>query len=126
MLEEEFIPKQGDDNNYSQNIMIISILQKCGKYLNDYYHHPVLEEITTDIIPLQLEKLKALTHHSNGRLILMTHDNSDVNRVNNYIKHNLVIVDDNSSPWHDSGYPFVFVVAAIFLFWFRKGWTLQW
>ena len=84
------------------------------------------EEITTDIIPLQLEQLKALTHHSNGRLILMTHDNSDVNRVNNYIKHNLVIVDDNSRPWHDSGYPFVFVVAAIFLFWFRKGWTLQW
>ncbi|NQZ25282.1 MAG: VWA domain-containing protein [Colwellia sp.] len=84
------------------------------------------EEITTDIIPLQLEQLKALTHHSNARLILMTHDNSDVNRVNNYIKHNLVIVDDNSRPWHDSGYPFVFVVAAIFLFWFRKGWTLQW
>ncbi|MCJ8294554.1 MAG: VWA domain-containing protein [Colwellia sp.] len=84
------------------------------------------EQITTDIIPLQLEQLKALTHHSNGRLILMSNDNSDVNRVNNYIKHNLVIVDDNSRPWHDSGYPFVFVVASIFLFWFRKGWTLQW
>ena len=84
------------------------------------------EALTADVIPLQLEQLKALTHHSNGRLILMSHDNSDVNRVNNYIKHNLVIVDDNSRPWHDSGYPLVFVVAAIFLFWFRKGWTLQW
>ena len=82
--------------------------------------------LTTDIIPLQLEQLKALTSESNGRLILMSDDNSDVNRVNNYIKHNLVIVDDNSRPWHDSGYPMVFVVAGIFLFWFRKGWTLQW
>ncbi|TWX65918.1 VWA domain-containing protein [Colwellia demingiae] len=82
--------------------------------------------LTTDIIPLQLEQLKALTNESNGRLILMSNDNSDVNRVNNYIKHNLVIVDDNSRPWHDSGYPMVFVVAGIFLFWFRKGWTLQW
>ncbi|PKG81674.1 hypothetical protein CXF85_17015 [Colwellia sp. 75C3] len=84
------------------------------------------DTISTDIIPLQLEQLKALTNESNGRLILMSNDDSDVKRVNNYIKHNLVIVDDNSRPWHDSGYPMVFVVAGIFLFWFRKGWTLQW
>ena len=82
--------------------------------------------LTTDIIPLQLEQLKALTSESNGRLILMSNDNSDVKKINNYIKHNLVIVDDNSRPWHDSGYPMLFVVAVIFLFWFRKGWTLQW
>lgn len=82
--------------------------------------------ISADIIPLQLEQLKALSKQSNGRLILMSNDNSDVKRVNNYIVHNLVIVDDNSRPWHDSGYPMVFIVAGIFLFWFRKGWTLQW
>ena len=84
------------------------------------------EALMADVIPLQLEQLKALSEYSNGRLILMSYDNSDVNRVNNYIKHNLVIVDDNSRPWHDSGYPMLFLVAAIFLFWFRKGWTLQW
>jgi Ca-activated chloride channel family protein len=83
-------------------------------------------ESAVDIIPLQLEQLKALTKNTNGRLITMTNDNSDVSRVNNYIKHNIVIVDDNSRPWQDSGYPFVFIVAGIFLFWFRKGWTLQW
>jgi Ca-activated chloride channel family protein len=82
--------------------------------------------LTSDIIPLQLEQLKALTSESHGRLILMSNDNSDVKKINNYIKHNLVIVDDNSRPWHDSGYPILFVVAVIFLFWFRKGWTLQW
>jgi len=84
------------------------------------------DELITDIIPMQLEQLKALSSKSDGRLILMSNDNSDVKRINNYIKHNLVIVDDNSRPWHDSGYPLVFVVAFIFLFWFRKGWTLQW
>ncbi len=82
--------------------------------------------LSTDVIPMQLEQLKALSSESDGRLILMTNDDSDVKRVDNYIKHNLVIVDDNSRPWHDSGYPLVFVVAFIFLFWFRKGWTLQW
>ena len=84
------------------------------------------DELVTNVIPMQLEQLKALSSESDGRLVLMSNDNSDVKRVNNYIKHNLVIVDDNSRPWHDSGYPLVFVVALIFLFWFRKGWTLQW
>lgn len=84
------------------------------------------ETLSTNVIPLQLEQLKALSNESNGRLILMSNDDSDVNRVNNYIKHNLVIVDDNSRPWNDTGYPMVFVVAGIALFWFRKGWTLQW
>ncbi len=84
------------------------------------------QTLTADIIPLQLEQLTALSNDSNGRLILMSNDNNDVKRVNNYIKHNLVIVDDNSRPWHDSGYPLIFIVAGIFLFWFRKGWTLQW
>jgi len=83
-------------------------------------------ESTSTVIPMQLEQLKALSDESNGRLVLMSNDNTDVKRLDNYIKHNLVIVDDNSRPWHDSGYPFVFVVAFIFLFWFRKGWTLQW
>ncbi len=78
------------------------------------------------VIPMQLEQLKALSNETNGRLVLMSNDNSDVKRVNTYIKHNMVILDDNATPWHDSGYPFVFIVAFIFLFWFRKGWTLQW
>lgn len=79
-----------------------------------------------NIIPIQLEQLKALSSESNGRLVLMSNDDNDIKHVDNYIKHNLVIVDDNSRPWHDSGYPMVFIVAFIFLFWFRKGWTLQW
>ncbi|TYK64851.1 VWA domain-containing protein [Colwellia echini] len=88
--------------------------------------HTLADEPSSNIIPLQLEQLKSLSNESNGRLQMMTNDDSDVKRVNNYIKNNIVIVDDNSRPWHDSGYPMVFVVAAIFLFWFRKGWTLQW
>jgi Ca-activated chloride channel family protein len=83
-------------------------------------------KLASEVIPVQLEQLKALSDESDGRLVLMSNDNTDVKRVDNYIKHNLVVVDDNSRPWHDSGYPFVFVVALIFLFWFRKGWTLQW
>jgi Ca-activated chloride channel family protein len=78
------------------------------------------------IIPLQIRELKTLNSKSNGRFVVMTHDKQDIDTVNNYIEHNLVIVEDESRPWHDAGYPFIFIIAALFLFWFRKGWTLQW
>lgn len=78
------------------------------------------------IIPMQLSQLKKLSDNSNGRLVTMTHDKQDINQVNRYIKYNLAIIEDKSRPWHDAGYLLLFVVAVIFLFWFRKGWTLQW
>lgn len=78
------------------------------------------------VIPMQLSQLESLVDESNGRLVLMTHDKQDINRVSRAIENNLVIVEDSSRPWLDSGYPLVFVVALLFLFWFRRGWTLQW
>jgi Ca-activated chloride channel family protein len=77
-------------------------------------------------IALQLNQLENLSTESHGRLVIMSHDKQDVEQVNRYIEHNLVIVDDDSHPWHDASYPLVFIIALLFLFWFRKGWTLQW
>ncbi|WP_170309595.1 vWA domain-containing protein [Litorilituus lipolyticus] len=87
------------------------------------------EELNNDsdnVIAMQLPQLQALADSGGGRLVTMSHDQQDIDQVNRYIEHNLVIVEDESRPWHDSGYPLVFVMAFIFLFWFRKGWTLQW
>ena len=78
------------------------------------------------IIPLQLKQLEDLVSQSHGRLILMTHDKQDIEKINRYIENNLVVVEDASRPWFDSGYPLVFVIAALLLLWFRRGWTLQW
>lgn len=80
----------------------------------------------SNIIPTQLAQLQNLAKHSHGKLITMSVDKSDINDVNRYIEHNLVVVDDKSRPWLDAGYGFVFLASLIFLFWFRKGWTLQW
>ena len=87
---------------------------------------PELIEQNSEVIPLQLAQLQNLSKASQGRLVLMSHDKTDINRVNQYIKHNLVVVDDNSRPWFDAGYYLIFIIAIIFLSWFRKGWTLQW
>lgn len=83
-------------------------------------------ETDSNIIPLQIAQLKNLASKSHGRFIMMSADDSDVKQVNNYIKHNLITIDDASRPWLDAGYPLTFIIAGIFLFWFRKGWTLQW
>ncbi|WP_114327350.1 VWA domain-containing protein [Candidatus Colwellia aromaticivorans] len=80
----------------------------------------------SNIIPMQVEQLQTLTNDSNGRLVFMSIDTQDIQQVHRYIENNLVIVDDKNRPWLDSGYPFTFVVAFMFLFWFRKGWALQW
>lgn len=84
------------------------------------------QDADSTIIPLQLSQLKLMASESNGRLVTASHDKDDVYLVNQFINNNLVIVEDESRPWHDSGYPVVFLVAALFLLWFRKGWTLQW
>jgi len=83
-------------------------------------------EANNTIIPMQYEQLSDLASMSNGRLVSMTVDEQDIALVNRYIQHNLVIVEDKSRPWLDSGYPLTFVIALLFLFWFRKGWALQW
>lgn len=83
-------------------------------------------ETDNNIIAMQLPQLQSLANAGNGRLVLMSHDQQDVTQVNRYIEHNLVIVEDKSRPWHDAGYPLVFIIGLLFLFWFRKGWTLQW
>jgi len=84
------------------------------------------QDADSTIILLQLSQLELMVSESNGRLVTISHDKDDVYLVNQFINNNLVIVEDESRPWHDSGYPVVFLVAALFLLWFRKGWTLQW
>lgn len=85
-----------------------------------------INEQSSSIIPLQLKQLEDLTDASHGRLVRMTNDKEDLVHVNRYIEHNLIVVDDKSRPWYDSGYPMIFIIALLYLFWFRKGWTLQW
>lgn len=78
------------------------------------------------IIPIQTEQLATIASASNGRFLTLTHDKQDVIDVERYIQNNLTIVDDGSRPWYDAGYPLVFIIALVFLLWFRQGWTLQW
>ncbi len=58
----------------------------------------------------------------------VTVNDSDVRRINARIKTHMKLMqdEDNTRRWRDFGYWFVFPVMFVALFWFRKGWTIQW
>ncbi len=80
----------------------------------------------SNIIAMQEDNIDNLVDESNGRFIRMSDTAEDVDRVNQYIENNLVIVDDAARPWFESSYPLIVLLAVIYLFWFRKGWTISW
>ncbi len=79
-----------------------------------------------EIVPLQKALLTSVADQAGGAYVQVTPDNNDVQKVNRRIEHNFTIVDDGSRPWLDSGYGLTFFIAALYLLWFRRGWTLQW
>ncbi len=79
-----------------------------------------------DVIPLERQALEDLASNSGGSYIDMTVNDADVNRINRRVNSHFVVNEDSALPWLDSGYPLVFPAMAVFLMWFRKGWTLTW
>ena len=78
------------------------------------------------LIPLERSALEKLANDNNGYYQSLTLDTTDVSRIDRRIDSHLVIVEDGSRPWVDSGYYLVYLIALIMLLWFRKGWTLHW
>ena len=78
------------------------------------------------LIPLEHSALKKLAHDNKGYYQSMTLDTTDVSRLNRRIDSRMVIDEDGSRPWVDSGYYLVYLIALSMLLWFRKGWTLHW
>jgi Ca-activated chloride channel family protein len=70
--------------------------------------------------------LETLAEASGGSYQGLTFDSSDVEALNRRVDQHLQTVEDDNRPWVDAGYFLVFPLAVCFLFWFRKGWTLQW
>ncbi len=78
------------------------------------------------LVPLDRRALEGLASAAGGRFQALTVDDSDMRRLNRLIDNHYVIIEDSALPWLDSGYVLVFPAMALFLFWFRRGWTLVW
>lgn len=76
--------------------------------------------------PLETRSLKALADDAGGRYLELTVDDRDMRSVARLVDAHYVITEDSAVPWLDAGYWLVFPCLALFILWFRRGWTLQW
>ncbi len=76
--------------------------------------------------PVDLDSLQTLASNTNGRLVEVSIDSSDIEQLNRYVERNMQLNGESSMPWKDMGYAFLFPIALIILLWFRKGWLVQW
>jgi len=79
-----------------------------------------------NLVPLERKSLQQLATDAGGSYLDLTVDDRDMRRIDRRIDSYYVVVEDSALPWLDSGYPLVYVCLALFLMWFRKGWTLTW
>ena len=47
-------------------------------------------------------------------------------KINRKINSHYIVIEDSALPWLDSGYALLFPAMALWLMWFRRGWTLTW
>lgn len=85
------------------------------------------ERAAESYLPLQEELLRDLTGETGGRYVELSLDQTDVRRLQRRINYHLQLMqgEEGAVPWEDAGYYLVFLIAALVLTWFRRGWTLQ-
>ncbi|MEZ5504129.1 MAG: VWA domain-containing protein [Halioglobus sp.] len=102
-----------------------------ASYFSSRPHQLLVEGVGTEteapgVAALERKSLEDLASDNRGEYVAMTVDDQDVRQLNRRIDSHYVIASDSALPWLDSGYPLVFPAMALFLMWFRKGWTLTW
>ena len=93
------------------------------------YQLLILAAGNSDIVsnnPVDLDSLNNLAGATGGRLVEVTVDNSDVDKLNRFVERNMQLNGESSMPWKDMGYQLLFPIALIMMLWFRKGWLVQW
>ncbi|MBE9539970.1 MAG: VWA domain-containing protein [Proteobacteria bacterium] len=84
------------------------------------------DEKEDELIPLERDALKTLASNTGGRYLDLSINDSDVKRIDKLVDSHYLVVEDSALPWLDSGYMLIFPAMALFLMWFRRGWTLSW
>ena len=72
--------------------------------------------------------LQTLSQETGIYITSITVDDSDVRRLNGRVNRHLteVLSEEEDTRWKDFGYFLIFPAALLALFWFRRGWTIQW
>ena len=81
------------------------------------------------ISKLDQTQLFQLQQHPRINVNTLTLDKEDVQKIAVKVRDNLVFQkmdDESEEDWVEMGFPLLWIVAVIFVFWFRKGWMIQW
>lgn len=84
------------------------------------------DKVNEGQIPLERRALENLASAAGGDYIAITIDDSDMRKINRKINSHYIVIEDSALPWLDSGYALLFPAMALWLMWFRRGWTLSW
>ena len=84
------------------------------------------EKIDEGQIPLERRTLENLASAAGGDYLALTIDDGDMRKINRKINSHYIVIEDSALPWLDSGYVLLFPAMALWLMWFRRGWTLTW
>lgn len=78
--------------------------------------------------PVDRGGLDAVASAADGFVLAATLEDGDVASLTRRVHRHLVDAtqSDDALSWKDRGYPLVWAVAFCMLFWFRRGWTVQW
>jgi Ca-activated chloride channel homolog len=76
---------------------------------------------------LDINALRSLSRIDIAATTLTLNDD-DIQWIQRHVQHHLEAVQQKNSKtrWIDEGYWLTFPIAAIAVFWFRKGWTVRW
>lgn len=73
--------------------------------------------------------LFGLQKHDKINVNSLTLDKEDVENIAAQVKKNLIFQSEDETSeedWKEMGYSLVWIIALLFVFWFRKGWMIQW
>lgn len=83
--------------------------------------------ITTAFSRLDRVGLAAAARQASVHVVEVTADGTDIKRLNQHIQNHLAQVQATEGDrWRNQGYWLLYPIAALTLFWFRRGWSVQW
>lgn len=129
-IDSEHIPAFVDHNEESQNaVMVLGIGTTQGGPIPIGGNRVLTDAEGNRVIStMDREGFENLSQEADIYVTSITVDDSDVRRLNGRIKRHLteVLSEDENVQWSDFGYFLLFPIAFLSLFWFRRGWTVQW
>jgi Ca-activated chloride channel family protein len=129
-IDEEQMPAFVDHSQESRNaVMVLATGTTQGGPIPTGRNMVLTDPEGNRVISkLDREGFEALSRETGAYVTSITVDDSDVRRLNGRIKRHMteVLSEDENIRWKDFGYFLLFPIALLSLFWFRRGWTIQW